>query len=169
MQFSTSPADFHHVNYGSSESALAKLTEQVRDFVDQRMQKALKTAAENHTPVTQIYASTSEMVCERRPNSEMLARAIDDVVNALIAAGFDAKTTCIGRDDDHDTIMITLPAIDPKGLPPVLTDRENELLNKLEEMVCRTASYSALNDVYKNAKELILKYRPDFKITGVHR
>jgi hypothetical protein len=165
MQFSTSPADFHHVNYGSSESALAKLTENVRDFVDQRMQKALKDAAANYAPVTQIYASTSEMVCERRPNSEMLARAISDVVNGLIAAGFNAKTTCIGRDDDMDTIVITLPAIDPKELPPVFSDRENELLNMMEDLVCRTASYSALSDVYKQAKEMILNYRPDFVIT----
>jgi hypothetical protein len=167
MKFSTTPNDFYEVNYGSADSVLAKLTDSVRDFVDERMQTALTAAATNFTPVTTITANTNQMVCRTRPNEAMLARAITDVVNGLVAAGFTAHTASFDRDSDQDMIVITLPAIDPNELSPVFTNCETELLNKLEELVRNTPkTYPLINIMLEEANELILKYRPDFKVTS---
>jgi hypothetical protein len=166
MQFSTTPDDFYQVNYGSADSALVKLTEEVRKFVDEKMQEALAAASTNFTAVTTITANTNQMICRSRPNEAMLVRAIIDVVNGLTAAGFSAHTTSFGRDSEQDMIVITIPATDPNQLPQALTDRETELLNKLEELVCnapKAVPRMSSTAVFESAKELVLKYHPDFK------
>jgi fructose-1,6-bisphosphatase len=169
MQFSTTPADFYNANYGSSDSALARLTEDLIKFVDQTMQEALQTATTNFSAVNQIFVDTNKMMFTRRPDSVMMARAIADVVNGLNSAGFKAQTTSSGRDANGETILINLQVVNPNDLPSTLTDREKELLNKLEELVCnapKAVPRMASTTIFESANELILKYRPDFKTLG---